>query len=48
MVNPVIYFYEWYLTFYNGLPDSFRALFGLIWGLSLIFFLMHLFIRDLK
>lgn len=48
MVNPLVHFYEWYLVFYSGLPDSFRALLGLVWGLTLVFFLMNLFVRVLR
>lgn len=48
MVNPLYDFYEWYLTFFNGLPTPFRALLGLVWGFTLMFFLMNLFVRTLK
>lgn len=48
MVNPVVYFYEWYLVFYSGLPDSFKALLGLVWGLTIIFFLLNLLAHELS
>lgn len=48
MVNPILPFYEWYLTFYANLPDSFRTFLSLVWGLTLIFFLLNLFTRVIK
>ena len=48
LVNPVLAFYEWYLTFYQGLPDVFRAFLGLVWGLTIVFALLNIFIRTMK
>lgn len=48
MVNPIAPFYEWYIVFYTGLPDSFRTFLGLVWGLTVIFFMINLLVRVIK
>lgn len=42
MINPVAPFYEFWLTFYNGLPSPFRSFVGVVWGLLVIFALIRL------
>lgn len=45
MVNPVAPFYEWYLEFYNCLPQPFTAFLGLSLGVWVILSVYSLFWR---
>lgn len=48
LINPVAPFYEWYLVFYTGLPVAFKAFLGLIWGLTIVFALLNIFVRVMR
>lgn len=48
LTNPVAGFYEFYLTFYSGLPLAFKSFLGLVWGLTIVFALLNIFVRVMR
>lgn len=48
LTNPVAPFYEWYLVFFNGLPEAFKTFLGLIWGLTIVFAIINIFLRVMR
>lgn len=48
LVNPVASFYEFFLTFYTSLPYAFQSFLGLIWGLTIVFALLNIFVRVMR
>lgn len=48
LTNPVAPFYEWFLSFYILLPDAFKAFLGLVYGLTIFFAILNIFVRVMR
>lgn len=48
LVNPVAQFYEFFLTFFFSLPYAFQSYVGLVWGLTIVFALLNIFLRVMR
>ena len=48
LTNPVAPFYEFILAFFIGMPIAFRAFAYWIWGLTVVFAIIHIFIEYTK
>lgn len=48
LVNPVAPFYEFFLTFYFSLPWAFQTFVSLVWGLTIVFALIRIFVSVMR
>lgn len=48
LVNPVAPFYEYFLTFYTSLPWAFQTYVSLVWGLTIVFALLRIFVSVMR